>query len=124
MALVVTIAGATLLSYLIFRLVINTKLRDYAIFRTVGANQTVIQLLVYFENIITVIFSYILFVGLSIGIKNTASIDRYSVFYGLKYSLLKTISFFRNRRPDFVLFRAGIAGGCSKTPSRPALKME
>ncbi|MGI6392856.1 MAG: ATP-binding cassette domain-containing protein [Candidatus Izemoplasmatales bacterium] len=82
--LVVTILGATLLSYLIFRLVINTKLRDYAIFRTVGANQNMIQLLIYFENIITVSFSYVLFVGLSIVIKNISIIDRYSPLYGLK----------------------------------------
>mgnify|MGYP000877121824 CR=1 FL=1 len=84
LALVVTIGGATLLSYVVFRLIINTKLRDYAIFRTVGANQGMIRMLVYFENIITVSFSYVLFVALSLVIRNLDSITRYSILYGLK----------------------------------------
>jgi ABC-type lipoprotein export system ATPase subunit/ABC-type antimicrobial peptide transport system permease subunit len=82
--LVISILGSTILSYIIFRLIINTKLRDYAIFRTVGANQMMIRLMIYFENAMIVSMSYLLFIALSVVIKNLDSISPYSLLYGLK----------------------------------------
>ncbi len=83
-ALLATIIGSTFLSYIIFRVIINTKLRDYAIFRTVGANQMVIRLLIYLENVFVVVFSFVLFLGLSILLKNMDAINQYNILYGLK----------------------------------------
>lgn len=84
LVLVISILGSTILSYIIFRLIINTKLRDYAIFRTVGANQMMIRLMIYFENAMVVSMSYLLFIALSLIIKNVESISPYSMLYGLK----------------------------------------
>ncbi len=83
-ALIATIIGSTFLSYIIFRAIINTKLKDYAIFRTVGANQMVIRLLIYLENVFVVIVSFIIFVAFTIILKNIDGITKYSSFYGLK----------------------------------------
>lgn len=82
-ALLVTIIATTFLSYIIFRAIINTKLRDYAIFRTVGANQMVIRLIVYMENLFVIAFSFVLFVGLTLGLRLSDVITQYSLFYGL-----------------------------------------
>jgi putative ABC transport system permease protein len=57
--LVVTIAAATLISFLIFKAIINTKLRDYAIFRTIGANQSLITNMIYLENVFTAAVAYL-----------------------------------------------------------------
>lgn len=94
-ALLATIIGSTFLSYIIFRVIINTKLRDYAIFRTVGANQMVIRLLIYLENVFVVVFSFVFFFVLSIVLKNMSAINQYNILYGLKtFAFIDYLIFF------------------------------
>ncbi|MDY0373199.1 MAG: hypothetical protein RBQ86_03690, partial [Candidatus Izemoplasmatales bacterium] len=82
--LIVTILGATFISYLIFRAIINTKLRDYAIYRTVGANQSIIRKEIHLENYLIVSFSYALFVILLLMFRFFVEVDQYNLFYALK----------------------------------------
>lgn len=82
--LLVTILGATFISYLIFRAIINTKLRDYAIYRTVGANQGIIRSEIHLENYLIVTFSYFLFVILLLVFRFFVEVDQYNLFYALK----------------------------------------
>lgn len=65
---IVVLLGSTLITYVIFRAIINTKLPDYAIFRTIGANKNVIKRFIYFENFYIVIGAYLIFLIVSISI--------------------------------------------------------
>ncbi len=56
--LFVTLAGATLITYVIFRAIINTKMHDYAIYRTIGASQKMIKIFIYLENVFTAAIAY------------------------------------------------------------------
>jgi len=69
--IIVTMAGSTLITYIIFKAIINTKLHDYAIFRTIGANQNVVKTFIYVENLYIVIISFLIFVGISISVPNS-----------------------------------------------------
>jgi len=69
--IIVTMAGSTLITYIIFKAIINTKLHDYAIFRTIGANQSVVKTFIYVENLYIVIISFLIFVGISIAVPNS-----------------------------------------------------
>ncbi len=62
--LVFTLFASTLISFLILKAITNTKLKDYAIFRTVGANRKVITQLIYMENIIASTIAYVILVGI------------------------------------------------------------
>ena len=84
MTVLATALASTLLSYIIFRAVINTKLKDYTIFRTVGATQGVIRLMIYLEDLFVALFSFLLFVVMTVSFKLSDAITRYSAFYGLK----------------------------------------
>ncbi|MDP3131021.1 MAG: ABC transporter ATP-binding protein [Bacillota bacterium] len=53
-----TLIAVTLITYLIFRAIINTKMHDYAIFRTIGASQASIKRFIYLENMITAAVAY------------------------------------------------------------------
>jgi putative ABC transport system permease protein len=55
-----TLVASVLITYVIFKAIINTKLRDYAIFRTIGANQKTIKKLIYFENYLTGTIGFII----------------------------------------------------------------
>ena len=66
--LIITMVGSTLITYIIFKMIINTKLHDYAIFRTIGANQSVIKKFIYFENFYVVIISFLIFLGISLAL--------------------------------------------------------
>ncbi len=74
--------GSTLITYVIFRAIINTKLHDYAIYRTIGANQGAIKLFIYIENIFVVIVAYIIFLAINLSLPDT--ISQYGIFYALK----------------------------------------
>jgi hypothetical protein len=78
----VMIIGSTLITYVIFKAIINTKLHDYAIFRTIGANQKMIRYFIYLENIFVVLISYFIFLGVSIFLKTQADVGGF--FYSLK----------------------------------------
>jgi ABC-type lipoprotein export system ATPase subunit len=82
--LVITVIGATFLSYLIFRVIINTKLRDFAIYRTVGANQGIIRMEIHLENFLVVSFSYLLFMILLLVLRYFVIVDQYNILYALK----------------------------------------
>lgn len=91
--LVVTLFGATLITYVIFRAIINTKLHDYAIFRTIGANQKMIKNFIYLENVFVVLISFVLFLGLSFYLKMSSSVG--GIFYSLKgYTFVDFVVFF------------------------------
>ncbi|MBI9008905.1 MAG: ABC transporter ATP-binding protein/permease [Tenericutes bacterium] len=65
---IVVLLGSTLITYVIFRAIINTKLPDYAIFRTIGANKSVIKRFIYFENFYIVLGAYLIFLIVSISV--------------------------------------------------------
>ena len=77
----VVILGSTLITYVIFRVIINTKLHDYSVFRTIGANQTVIKIFIYLENLFIVLVAYIIFVAISLNISN--NVNDFGLFYFL-----------------------------------------
>jgi len=79
---VVVLLGSTLITYVIFRAIINTKLPDYAIFRTIGANKSVIKRFIYFENFYIVIGAYLIFLVVSISLPVDLVYDTF--FYPLK----------------------------------------
>ncbi|MGD9910387.1 MAG: ATP-binding cassette domain-containing protein [Candidatus Izemoplasmatales bacterium] len=91
--LVISVAASTLFTYVIFKAIINTKLHDYAIFRTIGANQRMIQYFIYLENLIIVFISFVIFLGISLYLKSTVMVG--SLFYSLKmYTVLDYLAFF------------------------------
>jgi putative ABC transport system permease protein len=77
-----TLTGSTLITYVIFKMIINTKLHDYAIFRTIGANRNVIKTFIYVENLYIVIIAFIVFLIASLSIPN--NLPTYSVFTAFK----------------------------------------
>ncbi|MBU1145043.1 MAG: ABC transporter ATP-binding protein [Firmicutes bacterium] len=88
-----TLLGATLITYVIFKAIINTKLHDYAIFRTIGANKKMIKLFIYTENGFVTLFSFLLFVGFTLILKVRAGVE--TIFYSLKmYTFTNYIVFF------------------------------
>ncbi len=115
----ITLTGSTLITYVIFKMIINTKMHDYTIFRTIGANQKVIKRFIYFENLYIVMMSFIVFVIASIAIPN--NLPEYSVFRAFKVfdfgkylvylSLLIMMSLFISRRYCNRIF----SGSVSKT---------
>jgi ABC-type lipoprotein export system ATPase subunit len=79
--LTITVLGSTLITYVIFKAIINTKLHDYAIFRTIGANQKMIKYFIYLENIFVALLSFTLFLAVTIFLKTQSRVG------GLVYSL-------------------------------------
>lgn len=69
---------------LITRLVYNTKLRDYAIFRTIGANQATIRRFIFLENLMSSIGSFVLFLPLALYLQYSVT-NQYGVFYGFTF---------------------------------------
>jgi len=78
----VTILFSTLITYVIFKAIINTKLHDYAIFRTIGANQKMITNFIYLENVFVVLFSFALFITVTMILKSSTMVGGF--FYPLK----------------------------------------
>lgn len=66
-----TMLASILITYIIFKAIINTKLRDYAIFRTIGANQQTIKRMIYYENYLAAIVGYIIVLVVMIVLNNT-----------------------------------------------------
>jgi putative ABC transport system permease protein len=83
-ALILVILATLLVTYLITRLVYNTKLRDYAIFRTIGANKAIIMRFIYIENILTTMASFVLFLPIAIYLNVSAT--EYYPLDGILYS--------------------------------------
>jgi ABC-type lipoprotein export system ATPase subunit len=80
--IIITISGSTLITYIIFKAIINTKLHDYAIFRTIGANQKVIKSFIYLENFYITVIAFVVFLIISIAIPN--NLPEYSLFQAFK----------------------------------------
>ncbi|MDT8337197.1 MAG: FtsX-like permease family protein, partial [Candidatus Izemoplasmatales bacterium] len=80
--IIITISGSTLITYIIFKAIINTKLHDYAIFRTIGANQKVIKSFIYLENFYITVIAFLVFLIISIAIPN--NLPEYSLFQAFK----------------------------------------
>lgn len=75
--------GVFFITYLIVKNIINSKLNDYAIFRTIGANKATIRSFIYLETLFVAAFAYIIFV-IFISIA-TPIIDEESFLYILKF---------------------------------------
>ncbi|QWB99830.1 ABC transporter ATP-binding protein/permease [Mycoplasmatota bacterium] len=75
--------GIFFISYVIIKNIINSKLNDYAIFRTIGANKTTIRSFIYLENIFVAMFAYLVFVIFTITV--TPSISESGFLYVLKF---------------------------------------
>jgi ABC-type lipoprotein export system ATPase subunit/ABC-type antimicrobial peptide transport system permease subunit len=58
--LIFTLVASLLITYIIFKAIINTKMRDYAIFRTIGANQQTIKKMIYYENYQAAFVGYVI----------------------------------------------------------------
>jgi putative ABC transport system permease protein len=56
--LVFTLFASFVISFLIMKAIVNTKLKDYAIFRTIGANRSIISRMIYQESIISGFAAY------------------------------------------------------------------
>ncbi|MDD4069898.1 MAG: ATP-binding cassette domain-containing protein [Candidatus Izemoplasmatales bacterium] len=104
---VITIFASTFLTYIIFKIIINTKLRDYAIFRTIGANQNVVKTFIYVENLFIVMISFFIFLAISLSIPVNPqgnfnlleTLTVYSFFdYVVYFILLVLMSLFISRR--------------------------
>jgi ABC-type antimicrobial peptide transport system permease subunit len=65
-----TMLASVLISYVIFKAIINTKMHDYAIFRTIGANQKTIKKMIYLENYLTATLGYIIIATVMIILNN------------------------------------------------------
>jgi ABC-type antimicrobial peptide transport system permease subunit len=91
--LIITLSASTLISFLIFKAIINTKMRDYAIFRTVGANQTLITNMIYLENVFTAIAAYAVMVVLILVFQRPGSILSDVLKYYNLGSLLVLLAF-------------------------------
>lgn len=90
---VAVLLGSTLITYVIFRAIINTKLGDYAIYRTIGANQNTIKAFIYTENLFVVVLSYVIFLTINLSVKDMISQD--TILYALKvFDLWSYLVFF------------------------------
>ncbi len=114
--IIVTLIGSTLITYVIFRAIINTKLHDYAIFRTIGANKKVIKSFIYLENLYVVVVSYILFLILSLslplGLVQNTILHLLKVFtvwnYIIFFFLLVIMSLIISRKYNNRIFRQSV----------------
>lgn len=75
--------GVFFIAYLVIKNIINSKLSDYAIFRTIGANKETIRGFIYLENLFVAAFSFILFVVFIITVMPFIGDD--SALYILKF---------------------------------------
>ncbi|HKL47310.1 MAG TPA: FtsX-like permease family protein, partial [Candidatus Izemoplasmatales bacterium] len=57
----VLFTGVFFVSYLIIKNIINSKLNDYAIFRTIGANKSTIRNFIYLETLFVAAFAFFIF---------------------------------------------------------------
>ncbi len=109
----VTLIGSTLITYIIFRAIINTKLHDYAIFRTIGANKKVIRSFIYLENLFIVFLSYAFLVIGSLALPRTlvedTALEALKVYsfgnYLVFFVLLTLMSLFISRKYNNRIFR-------------------
>ena len=70
--IILTLAGSVLITYVIFKAIINTKLHDYAIFRTIGANKKAINIFIYIENLYVVSVAFVIFVAINLSLPGSA----------------------------------------------------
>lgn len=116
LALFFVVLVTMLVTYLVTRLVYNTKLRDYAIFRTIGANQGIIRWFIYLENIFMTTGTYLIFLPLAIYLKLTQG--RESPLWGFSFYnfgsfvvlflILLAIAFFNSRKYCRKIFKESV----------------
>jgi len=83
--------GIFFISYVIIKNIINSKLNDYAIFRTIGANKATIRSFIYLENIFVAIVAYLVFI--LVIIFGTPFIKEEGFLYVLKFYNFKYTSY-------------------------------
>ena len=90
--IILTLAGSVLITYVIFKAIINTKLHDYAIFRTIGANKKAINIFIYIENLYVVLVAFVIFVAVNLsipsGVKDFDFLLPLQMFNFLSYVIL------------------------------------
>ncbi|MFA7560607.1 MAG: ATP-binding cassette domain-containing protein [Candidatus Izemoplasmatales bacterium] len=113
-----TMIVSTFITYIIFKSIINTKLHDYGIFRTIGANKRIIEIFIYVENLYIVFVSFLLFVILSVVVKNTTDVtngflEPLSIFNFGRYLvfliLLVLMSLFISRKYSNRIFASSVS---------------
>jgi hypothetical protein len=113
--LIITMVGSTFITYIIFKMIINTKLHDYAIFRTIGANQNVIKKFIYFENFYVLIISFLIFLGISLALPYDIPepFNAFKVFtvtrYFVYFLLLLLMAIFVSRRYCNKIFSSSVS---------------
>lgn len=76
-------------AYVIIKNIINSKLSDYAIFRTIGANKSTIRSFIYLETLFIAFLAYFVFVVfVQIG---SPYFKATSIFYNLKFYTFKNL---------------------------------
>lgn len=98
----ITLLASILITYIIFKAIINTKMRDYAIFRTIGANQQTIKRMIYYENYVAAFVGYLIVLMAIIVLNNTVpamqmilkyyTLPSYFVLFGLAIFMAFSIS--------------------------------
>ena len=80
------------ISYVVIKNIINSKLTDYAIFRTIGANRSTIRSFIYLETMVIAFIAYVIFViFIKIGSPYWSPL---SFMYVLKFFTFKTLVYF------------------------------
>jgi len=74
-------------AYVIIKNIINSKLNDYAIFRTIGANKSTIRSFIYLETMFVAFFAYVVFLAFVIIIN--PYINENGPLYVLKFYTFK-----------------------------------
>lgn len=76
-------------AYVIIKNIINSKLSDYAIFRTIGANKSTIRSFIYLETLFIAFLAYFIFVVfVQVG---TPFFSPRSIFYNLKFYTFRNL---------------------------------
>jgi putative ABC transport system permease protein len=88
--MVIVFSVALAIGYLIFRSVINSKSRDYAILRTIGANEKSLSTVLYSENAMIAAFGTFLTIGFMIALPyiNPTSVQTLKYYGVVEYFLL------------------------------------
>lgn len=76
-----------LFSFLIFRTILKSKIKDYTVFRIFGANQKVIRNMIVFELIVSFTFAYGLFMVF-------VTIFKDKIIYNMEFSLIDYLAVF------------------------------
>jgi ABC-type lipoprotein export system ATPase subunit len=94
---VISLVALYFVSYMILSIIVNSKKKDYAILRILGANKSNLNLIVIFENLIMAVSAYILTIIITVIVNNYYKLNVLKIIeyrqYGTMLILLLIISF-------------------------------